>query len=194
MTITSLDLPAIVADHKQWWEDPATGKRANLTRANLSGANLSYANLTGANLSGANLSYANLTDAALSYANLSGARLSYANLTDAALSYANLTGAILTDANLTGAILTHTNLTGAILTDANLICGGKRSDGHDFYLIREPSGAVMVRVGCRYFTPDAARGHWTETRAGTRLGNESLAIVDHLMRMAEIAGWISEGG
>ena len=115
MTITSLDLPAIVADHKQWLADPATGKRANLS--------------------------------------------------------------------------------GVDLSRANLICGGKRSDGHDFYLIRELSGAVMVEAGfCRYFTPDEARAHWTETRAGTRLGNESLAIVDHLMRMAEIAGWFSEGG
>jgi hypothetical protein len=179
MTITSLDLPAIVADHKQWLADPATGKRADLSGVDLSGVDLS-----GANLPGANLTDANLTGAILSYANLS-----YANLPGAILSYANLSYA-----NLSGANLSYANLSGVDLSRANLICGGKRSDGHDFYLIRELSGAVMVRAGCRYFTPDAARGHWTATRADTRLGYESLAIVDHLMRMAEIAGWISEGG
>jgi hypothetical protein len=179
VTITCRDLPAIVADHKQWLADPATGKRADLSSADLSGEDLSGVNLSGVNLTDANLTDANLTDA----------NLSYAILTDAKLIRTNLTGA-----NLSGASLFAANLSSAILTDANLICGGKRSDSHDFYLIREPSGAVMVRAGCRYFTPDAARAHWTETRAGTRLGNESLAIVDHLMRMAEIAGWISEGG
>ena len=99
---------------------------------------------------------------------------------------ANLTRADLTRADLTGANLTWTNLTGA-----NLIPLGVRSDGYVFYAIHEPaSGNVMIRAGCRYNTIDAMRLHWTQTRAGSRLGEESQALVDHGERMAKIAGWI----
>ena len=48
----------------------------------------------------------------------------------------------------------------------------------------------MVRAGCRYFSIVDARKHWTETRKGTRLGDESQALVDHIERMAKIAGWL----
>jgi hypothetical protein len=85
MTMTTEELATILRQHKEWLVDNSKGKRANLSRANLSYANLSYANL-----SGANLSYANLSGANLSYANLSGANLSYANLSGANLSRANL--------------------------------------------------------------------------------------------------------
>lgn len=60
-----------------------------------------------------------------------------------------------------------------------------RSDGYAFSIVSTPIGARII-AGCRYFTIDEAREHWTETRGGTQLGQESLAIVDHLERMAEI--------
>ncbi|MBK8200646.1 MAG: pentapeptide repeat-containing protein [Acidobacteria bacterium] len=115
MTITSADLPAILAAHGKWRRGEAGGAGANLSVASLSGASLSGADLTGANLTGANLTGANLTGAYLSRADLTGAYL-----TGADLSVADLTGAYLTGAYLTGAYLTGADLTGAYLTGANL--------------------------------------------------------------------------
>jgi hypothetical protein len=157
---------------------------ANLSGANLSGANLSGANLSWANLSGANLSGANLSWADLSRANLSGANLSGANLSGANLSGANLSGADLSRADLSWA-----NLSRADLSRADLRVIGGRSDGYFFYLIREPD-RLMIRAGCRYFTIDEGRAHWTATRGGTPLGEESLALCDHAERLAKIAGWL----
>ena len=134
------------------------------TRADLRGANLSDANLRGANLSDADLS---------------GADLSGADLSDANLSYANLSGAN----------LSYANLRGADLFDANLRHCGQRSDGYVF-LVRHESGGVVVTAGCRRFGLAEARAHWTATRGGTPLGDESLALVDHCERMARIAGWL----
>jgi hypothetical protein len=134
-TYTPEALSAVLAEHSKWLENPETGTRADLTRANLAGADLTRANLTGANLARAyltraNLARANLTRASLTDANLTGANLTRANLaraylTRANLARANLTGANLTGANLTRAYLTRAslaraNLTGANLTDANL--------------------------------------------------------------------------
>ena len=48
---------------------------------------------------------------------------------------------------------------------------------------------VMVCAGCRYFTIKEAKAHWNATRKGTQLGQESLALVAHLVAMAKIAGW-----
>ena len=186
MTITSQDLPAILAAHKKWLDDPDTGKRAKLT-----GAELTEADLTEADLTGAELTEADLTGADLTGAKLTGAKLTGAKLTGAKLTGAELTEAELTEADLTGANLTGAKLTGAKLTGAKLIVGGNRSDGYAFFAIREPDGPVMIRAGCRYLTISAAIDHWTKTRGDTRLGYESLALVEHLRRMACIAGWIS---
>ena len=64
-----------------------------------------------------------------------------------------------------------------------------RSDGYTFLIAVTPDGPRII-AGCRYFTFDEARAHWTETRGGTQLGEESLALVDHLERMAKICGFI----
>jgi len=45
-----------------------------------------------------------------------------------------------------------------------------------------------IIAGCRYFTFAEAEKHWRETRGGTPLGDESLAIVTHLRAMAKING------
>ena len=86
------------------------------------------------------------------------------------------TGAILTGAILTGAILN-----GAILADGKTAIGvlrrATRSDGYEFFLWHCEEG-FFVKAGCRFLDIDAARQHWTATRAGTRLGDESLDILD----------------
>lgn len=64
-----------------------------------------------------------------------------------------------------------------------------RSDGYTFTVAPTPEGARII-AGCRYFTFEDARKHWTEKRGGTPLGDESLALVDHLERMATIRGFL----
>ena len=61
-----------------------------------------------------------------------------------------------------------------------------RSDRYLFFLARHGSetGPFVILAGCRYFTFAEAREHWTKTRGGTLLGDESLALVDHLERMS----------
>jgi len=56
----SKELKEVLNLHRMWLSDASTGKRADLTGANLSEANLSEANLIGANLIRADLSEANL--------------------------------------------------------------------------------------------------------------------------------------
>jgi hypothetical protein len=66
-----------------------------------------------------------------------------------------------------------------------------RSDGYMFGIApTKTKGAPAIMAGCRYFTIAEAREHWTRTRGGTPRGDESLALVDHLERMARIAGWL----
>jgi len=64
-----------------------------------------------------------------------------------------------------------------------------RSDGYTFTIVSTPQGARII-AGCWHFSIDEARAHWTDTRGGTPLGEESLAIVDCLERLATIRGFI----
>ena len=68
-----------------------------------------------------------------------------------------------------------------------------RSDGHTFLITKDKDDNLVIIAGCRYFTIEQAREHWSQTRGGTPLGDESLAIVDHLERMATIRGWRKGG-
>jgi hypothetical protein len=111
--MTSAELKQVLADHKLWLADNTKGKRANLTRADLTEANLTRADLAWANLTEANLTEANLTEANLTEADLAEANLAGAGLTRADLAWANLTEADLAEANLTEANLTEANLTRA---------------------------------------------------------------------------------
>ena len=153
---------------------------ADLSRANLSDANLSRADLSGAALSGANLSDAalwgaNLSDANLSRADLSGANLSDADLSGAALSDADLSDADLSGANLWRADLSRANVHGVEVRGISRIAC--RADGYEFLLLDTETG-WRVSAGCRFFTIEEARAHWTATRGGTPLGHESLDILD----------------
>jgi hypothetical protein len=117
------------------------------------------------------------------------------NLTKTSSAGADLPWADLLEANLSGADLSRANLSGADMSRANLSRAnlrviGVRSDSYIFHLYRHEDGALMLRAGCRYFSLTDARAHWAATRAGTPLGEESLALVDHAERMAKIAGWL----
>jgi hypothetical protein len=162
---------------------------ANLGGANLGGANLGGANLGGANLSGANLGGANLGGANLRGANLYGANLYGANLGGANLGGANLGGADLGGANLGGANLGGANLYGADLGSQWIIQGQTRSDGYPFFLQKlTDDKEPMVKAGCRLFTVKEAQKHWTATRGGTPLGEETEIIVRSLVRLARVRG------
>ena len=52
-----MNIKKILIEHKKWIDDPNTGLRANLRRADLWGANLQAANLQGADLRRANLDF-----------------------------------------------------------------------------------------------------------------------------------------
>jgi uncharacterized protein YjbI with pentapeptide repeats len=149
-------LPEILAEHAKWRRGEGGA------HADLSGANLSRADLSGADLSGADLSRANLSRADLSRADLSGAYLSSAYLSGAYLSGANLSGANLMD-GIKATSAPHRRAT--------------RADGYEFLLWHTDVG-WRVRAGCRFFTMDEARAHWSATRPlDTPLGVETDDIL-----------------
>jgi uncharacterized protein YjbI with pentapeptide repeats len=107
--------------------------------------------------------------------------------------HADLVGADLARANLAGADLAGANLAGANGISGRIIDGGLRSDGYRFLLTRTEPGAWRIKSGCRNYTVDKARAHWAATRAGTPLGEETFAIIDHMTRLAAIREWPAEG-
>jgi len=123
--------------------------------------------------------------AALVLAVQSGADLSEANLSGANLRGADLSGANLSGADLSGANLSGANLRGADLSGADLLCLGQRSDGYWFYAQPTEDG-LKIKAGCRYFLLSEARAHWTQTRAGTALGAETMAMLDYAETLAAI--------
>ncbi len=96
----------------------------------------------------------------------------------------------LADANLARAHLAGAYLAGANLAGADLIDGGQRSDGYRFTgSIKD--GVLMISAGCRYFALADARSHWSSSRGGTALGDETQAILDHIERVANVRGLIT---
>ena len=71
----------------------------------------------------------------------------------------------------------------ALITKVNLTA--VRSDNYTFSVVSTPEG-VRVIAGCRYFSFEEARQHWTKTRANTPLGEETFAILDLLEAQARI--------
>jgi len=103
------------------------------------------------------------------------AYLDGANLARASLVGANLDGASLVGANLAGA-----NLAGAKINDKTaigILRRATRSDGYEFFLWHCQEG-YFIKAGCHFLDMEAARQHWTTTRQGTALGDESLDILD----------------
>ena len=113
-------------------------------------------------------------------ANLACADLAGANLACANLARANLAGADLACANLARANLARANLARAKINDKTaigILRRATRSDGYEFFLWHCQEG-YFIKAGCRFLDMEAARQHWTNTRQGTALGDESLDILD----------------
>ena len=125
--------------------------------------------------------HADLSYADLSYANLRSADLRYANLRYADLRYADLRSADLRSANLRYANLRYANLRSA----KNIIVGPQRTDGHQFFLIKQKSSWHVI-AGCRDMTIKAYRKH-VQTYGEAEKGSETNRILDYLEgRMADI--------
>ena len=139
-----------------------------------------------------NLSGADLSGADLSGADLSGAELFRAELFRAYLSGAYLSGADLSRAYMSGADLSRANLSRADLSGAYLVDGGQRSDGHRFVgWIKD--GVLQIRAGCRDLTITKARAHWSSDNYPNRKrGDETMCILDHIERVAEIRGLVDK--
>ena|ERR1700719_4451996 len=91
------------------------------------------------------------------------------------------------------AIKSGAYLGGAYLGDQWIIQGPVRSDGYAFFLQKlKDDDKPMVKAGCRYVTIPEAHAHWTETRGGTPLGEETFAILDFLERAAVIRDLIPQ--
>ena len=70
-----------------------------------------------------------------------------------------------------------------------IICA-TRTDGYTFVVTQCADKIPRIIAGCRYFTLDEAREHWKERAGPKNLRLESIALVDHLERMAVIQGWL----
>ncbi|MFN8993250.1 MAG: hypothetical protein ACK5X3_06255, partial [Pseudomonadota bacterium] len=83
-------------------------------------------------------------------------------------------------AYLDGAYLARASLAGAKINDKTaigILRRAMRSDGYEFFLWRCQEG-YFIKAGYRFLDIEAARQHWTNTRQGTALGDESLNILD----------------
>lgn len=164
----------------------------NLFCADLIGLDLRDADLSGANLGSASFQDADLRGAGLQRANLECADLRVtsmadADLRDANLAYANLEGVNLTRVRLDGAHLGSANLAGAEYNGVTIGKRGEvkfasRSDGYTFRLMDCSDGEWRVMAGCRWFTMPDDYNHWSTSRGGTRLGAETLDILDFFNR------------
>lgn len=68
-------------------------------------------------------------------------------------------------------------------TESPRVVGPFRSDGYQFVMNKDGG----IRAGCRVFANMAeARNHWAETRGGTPLGDETMAILDALETLDKI--------
>ena len=104
---------------------------------------------------------------------------------------AYLGGADLRGADLRGAYLRGADLRGADLGDQWIIQGASRSDGYSFFLQKlKDDKEPMVRAGCRYLTLPDARSHWSKTRKGQKLLDETIAIIDCMVALAKIRGYM----
>ena len=93
----------------------------------------------------------------------------------------------LSRADLSLANLSRANLARADLAGADLIDGGQRADGYRF-IGQVKGNTLMILAGCRYFPIAKAREHWLATRGGTKLGAETICILDHIEAVAKIRG------
>ena len=125
-------------------------------------------------------------------ANLGGANLARAYLGGAYLARANLDGANLDGANLGGANLRGANLGGSEEAPENIITAlaGRawRSDGYEFIAFRTADG-LIIRAGCRTFTPEEFEAHIVASYEGTPKAAETRRILAFLTAQANTEAW-----
>ena len=64
-----------------------------------------------------------------------------------------------------------------------IVTGPVRSDGYQFVM----GASRSIHAGCRVMISLAeAREHWSKTRGGTKLGDETMLILDYLERAAAL--------
>ena len=164
---------------------------ADMIDADLSGACLDRSVMRDADIRNADLRGADIRDADLRDADLRGADMMGADLRGADLRDADMRGADLRDADMRGANMEGVDLYGANMAHVDMtrafnapriIDGGLRSDGYRFMLING-----RVRAGCRDFTFEEARKHWSDpVYLNKDLAKESLAIVEHMVALARM--------
>ena len=110
-------------------------------------------------------------------ADLYGADLEIANLRGANLRCAYLYCTVLYGADLKDVNLRDANLRGADLEGTGIHRVGERSDGYEFYMWNN-KGVPWVKAGCRYFSLEEGIEHWTETRGGTPLFDETMKLLE----------------
>ena len=64
-----------------------------------------------------------------------------------------------------------------------------RSDGATAIIVPDQDGNPVIIGGCHYFTIPEARKYWNSRPGSKQLRDESIAIGEHLERMAIIQGW-----
>lgn len=149
-----------------------------LADTNLAGALLSHCDLAGADLSNCNFNNADLR-----HANLRGC-----DLHDSVFDGTRMTGADITDANLDDVNLGHTDsryVIGLILLD----------ELNDYFVWAYPRGKekfLRIRAGCRDFSLQEAREHWSYDEKGTKpaAGREEIfAALPLIEVMARRMDW-----
>jgi NDP-sugar pyrophosphorylase family protein len=83
------------------------------------------------------------------------------------------------------AMVVDSNLGGNVIARKMMVVKGpativRRSDGHCFLMAFDRGGTRRVSAGCRYFSGPEAWRHWTATREGTPLGEETFKILRFL--------------
>lgn len=64
-----------------------------------------------------------------------------------------------------------------------IVVGPVRSDGYQFVM----GASRSIHAGCRVMISLAeAREHWSKTRGGTMLGDETMLILDYLERASKM--------
>ena len=122
-------------------------------------------------------------------ADLRGAYLGGADLWGADLWGADLRGADLGGANLRGAYLGGTATAPEKILSA-YVGDAYRSDGYQFHMFRtEADAGLIVRAGCRTFTPSEFEAHIVANYEGTPKAAETRRILAFLVSQAEGEPW-----
>jgi carbonic anhydrase/acetyltransferase-like protein (isoleucine patch superfamily) len=62
----------------------------------------------------------------------------------------------------------------------------RRSDGVFFVYVDCADGIKRIQSGCRSLSLGDAKKHWEETMGGTSLGEETMDIINHLVKWSKL--------